>query len=167
MDSNKDSGISNVKRVLIALDYDLSAQKVAEKGYNIARTMKAKVILLHVVADDIYYSNLEYSPVTGFSGFSNSDFTIMANSEGLTKASLYFLEKTKEHLNDDSIRIITEKGEFHEMILNTATELDVDLIIMGSHSRRWLDQILMGSVTEKVLHHTSIPLLIIPTKAER
>jgi nucleotide-binding universal stress UspA family protein len=35
---------------------------------------------------------------------------------------------------------------------------------MGSHSRKWLENIVMGSVTEKVLHHTSIPLFIIPTK---
>jgi len=34
---------------------------------------------------------------------------------------------------------------------------------MGSHSRRWLDEILMGSVTEEVLHHATVPLFIIPT----
>jgi nucleotide-binding universal stress UspA family protein len=35
---------------------------------------------------------------------------------------------------------------------------------MGSHSRRWLEKILMGSVTETVLHKTTIPLFIVPTK---
>jgi nucleotide-binding universal stress UspA family protein len=35
---------------------------------------------------------------------------------------------------------------------------------MGSHSRKWLEKILMGSVTEEVLHKSSIPLFIIPTK---
>jgi nucleotide-binding universal stress UspA family protein len=39
-----------------------------------------------------------------------------------------------------------------------------ELIVMGSHSRKWLDAILMGSVTEKVLHHTVLPLYIVPTK---
>jgi len=42
--------------------------------------------------------------------------------------------------------------------------LHADIIVMGSHSRRWLENIVMGSVTEEVLHHTSIPLFIIPTK---
>ncbi|TFH50172.1 MAG: universal stress protein, partial [Bacteroidia bacterium] len=34
----------------------------------------------------------------------------------------------------------------------------------GSHSRKWLENIVMGSVSEKVLRSTSIPLFIIPTK---
>jgi nucleotide-binding universal stress UspA family protein len=50
------------------------------------------------------------------------------------------------------------------MILKTAGQMQADLIVIGTHSRRWLDQILMGSVTEKVLHNTNVPLFIIPTK---
>jgi nucleotide-binding universal stress UspA family protein len=38
---------------------------------------------------------------------------------------------------------------------------------MGSHSQKWLENIIMGSVTEKVLHHTSIPIFIIPTKQKK
>jgi nucleotide-binding universal stress UspA family protein len=37
---------------------------------------------------------------------------------------------------------------------------------MGSHSRNWLENIVMGSVTEKVLHGTIMPLLVIPTKKQ-
>jgi nucleotide-binding universal stress UspA family protein len=37
---------------------------------------------------------------------------------------------------------------------------------MGSHSRKWLEKIVMGSVTEKVLNQTSIPLFIVPTKKQ-
>lgn len=159
-------GFIPMKKVLIAMDLDPSAQRVAEAGYILAKTMNAEVVLLHVVANDVYYSGLKYSPVTGFSGFSNADFTLMASSQGLLKASVYFLEKTREHLNDPGIRIITDQGYFHEVILSTAKNINADLIVMGSHGRRWLDQILMGSVTEKVLHHTTIPLLIIPVKGE-
>jgi nucleotide-binding universal stress UspA family protein len=45
-----------------------------------------------------------------------------------------------------------------------AKSMTADIIVIGSHSRKWLENIVMGSVTEKVLHHTSIPLFIIPTK---
>lgn len=167
MEQQSEFGFIPIKNVLIALDLDPTARKVAELGYSVARTMNAQVILLHVVEDDVYYSSLEYSPITGFSGFSNSDFTIMANSEGLIQASQYFLDKTREYLQDESIRIISAKGDFPDIILKTAEETNADLIVMGSHSRRWLDQILMGSVTEKVLHHTTIPLLIIPTRGKK
>jgi nucleotide-binding universal stress UspA family protein len=50
------------------------------------------------------------------------------------------------------------------MILEAAKELQADIIVMGSHSRKWLETIVMGSETEKVLHHTTTPLFIIPTK---
>ncbi len=48
-----------------------------------------------------------------------------------------------------------------------AKEQHADIIVMGSHSRRWLENILMGGVTEKVLHHTTIPLFIVPTKPKK
>jgi nucleotide-binding universal stress UspA family protein len=154
-----------VRTVLIALDYDPTALRIAETGYSLARAMNAETVLLHVVADEIYYSSLEYSPITGFSGFSNSDFTLMASSEGLVKASEYFLESTRSHLGDESIRTVIDKGDFADVILKTAKNINADLIVMGSHSRRWLEQVLMGSVTEKVLHNTGIPLYIVPTSS--
>jgi nucleotide-binding universal stress UspA family protein len=57
-----------------------------------------------------------------------------------------------------------EKGECAEVILAAAKRLHTDIIVMGSHSKRWLEQILLGSITEKVLNRTSVPLFIIPTK---
>jgi nucleotide-binding universal stress UspA family protein len=48
-----------------------------------------------------------------------------------------------------------------------ADELHADIIILGSHSRKWLENIIMGSVTEKVLHNTKIPLLIVPTRNKK
>lgn len=153
-----------MQTVLIALDFDPGAKKVAEAGYALAMAMQAQTMLLHVVSDDIYYSSLEYSPVTGFSGFSNTDFTMLAGTEGLIKASESFLESIKKHLSNESIIFRVEKGDFAETILKIASESDAGVIVMGSHGRRWLDHILMGSVTEKVLHHTSIPLYIVPVK---
>ena len=45
-------------------------------------------------------------------------------------------------------------------------EVKADIIVIGSHSRKWLENIVMGSVTEKVLNHTSVPLFIVPTKKQ-
>lgn len=57
-------------KVLIALDYNPSAQKVAEAGFNLAKAMNAQTILLHVTSDATYYSSLNYSPIMGFGAFS-------------------------------------------------------------------------------------------------
>ena len=52
-------------------------------------------------------------------------------------------------------------GDAAESIIETAKILNADIIVMGSHSKKWLEKILMGSVTEKVLHHTTIPLFFL------
>jgi nucleotide-binding universal stress UspA family protein len=62
---------------------------------------------------------------------------------------------------------LVEEGEYADSILKTAKGMHADVIVMGSHSRKWLENIVMGSVTEKVLHHSSIPLFIIPTRKHK
>ena len=153
-----------MKKVLIALDYDPTAQKVAETGFLWADSMNAQVILLHVIADPAYYSSLEYSPITGFAGYMDMSNDHLDSIDGLINASQQYLDKLKAHLGDKKIQTVVKEGDFAESILKTAKEMHADMIIMGSHSRNWLENIVMGSVTEKVLKHTSIPLFIIPVK---
>jgi nucleotide-binding universal stress UspA family protein len=153
-----------MKKVLIALDYDPTAQKVAEVGFSVAKEMNAEVTLLHVLTDPVYYSSMDYSPIMGYTGYLDMDQLQLDSVDGLENASALFLAKTKQHLGDSTIQTLVKEGDFAETILKTAKAIHADMIIMGSHSRKWLENIIMGSVTEKVLHHTSIPLLIIPTK---
>ena len=58
-----------MNRVLIALDYNPTAQKVAELGFSMAKAMNAEVILLHVITDPQFYSSAGYSPIMGFAGY--------------------------------------------------------------------------------------------------
>lgn len=153
-----------MKEVLIALDYDPTAQKVAEVGYSLSKAMKAEVILLHVVANASYYSSIEYSPVTGFASYIDMSPFKLESADWVKNASQQFLDKTKKHLHDDAIKTLVVEGELAEAILKAAKSVKADIVVMGSHSRRWLEEILIGSVTEKVLHSTSIPLFIVPTK---
>lgn len=153
-----------MKRVLIALDYDPTSQKVAEAGYSLAKAMGSEVILLHVITDPVYYSSAGYSPITGFADYDGVGPLQFDNEEGLRNASQHFLGKTKHHLGDETIHTLVKEGDFAESILKAAKDLHADCIVMGSHSRRWLEKVLLGSVTKEVLSHTSIPLFIIPTK---
>lgn len=155
---------NKIPKVLIALDYDPTAQKVAENGYAMAKSMNAEVTLLHVISDLVYYSSEEYSPIMGFNGLQGLVPLPLNNSEALKDATLQYLEKSKHHLVDENITIMAEEGEVAETILKTAKSMHADIIVVGSHSRKWLKNILMGSVTEEVLLKTTIPLFIIPTK---
>jgi nucleotide-binding universal stress UspA family protein len=46
-------------------------------------------------------------------------------------------------------------------ILETAAQQGVDLIVMGSHGRSGLERMVLGSVTQRVLSHTKLPVLVV------
>lgn len=155
-----------MKKILIALDYDPTAERVAEAGFSLAKAMGAQVILLHVISEPAYYSSTAYNPIMGFGGYMDLDQLEPDIDEGLKKASLYFLDKSKQHLGDETIDTQVREGDVPRAILAAAKDLSADIIVMGSHSRRWLENIVMGSITAKVLHHTNVPVFIIPTKKQ-
>jgi len=143
-----------INKVLIALDYDPTAKKVAEVGFAFAKAMNAEVILIHVVVDLIAYSltDLNLGPMQ------------LDTVTEMKDASRQFLQKTKRHLKDENIQMVVKAGDFATCILDTIKEMHIDVVVMGSHSHKWLEQILVGSVTADVLQHTTIPMFIVPTK---
>lgn len=153
-----------MKKILIAMDHASFAQKIAETGYELAKAMKAQTILLHVTSALAYYSSFNYSPIMGFDNLSNPDVVEKDATIELEREALHFLHQSKQALGDETIQTIVEDGEFAETILRVSSELKVDMIVMGTHGRGGLEKMLLGSVAEKVLHRSSIPILIIPFK---
>ena len=147
---------TKMNKVLIALDYDPTAKKVAKSGYSIATAMGAEVILLHVIQDLTVYS-LSYL---------NMGPLQLDSVVELKEASQQFLDKTKLFLGDLTIQTVVKEGDFADSIFQTAKELDVDIIVMGSLSKKWLENIVLGSVSQKVMLQSTIPMFIVPTKKE-
>ena len=145
-----------INKVLIAMDYDETSQKVAEAGFSLATAMNAETILMHVISEQpVYYSAYTYM----------RELRVDVLGD-LKKTTQNFLNKAKKHLGDESINTILKEGEIGDSILNTAREIKADVIVMGSHSRKWLENIILGSEAEKVLKMTTIPLFIVPTKKQ-
>jgi len=145
-----------IKTVMIALDYDETSQKVAETGFSLAKEMNSETVLLHVISESpVYYSSYMYMRELKVDIFSD-----------LKKSTQEFLDKTKKHLGDESIKTVFMEGFIADTILNTANELNADIIVMGSHSRKWLETIILGSAAKDVLNRTTIPLFIVPTRKQ-
>ncbi|MEI7597047.1 MAG: universal stress protein [Bacteroidota bacterium] len=141
------------KKVMIALDYDSNAIKIAEFGYRFAKSIDAEIVLLHINKDFKYY----------FITTVNEGPLVVNSSTAVKETTFKFLEKIKIHLKDADINLLQAEGSVAEMTLKLAKSLFVDVIVIGSHSKSWFENIVMGSETEKVLDKTNIPLLIIPT----
>jgi universal stress protein A len=83
-----------------------------------------------------------------------------------TKAeALKMLEERKHQLEQDleGVKIDTkiEMGDAAEVILETEKALNPDLIVMGSHGRKGISRLLMGSVAEVVFRHATCPVLLV------
>lgn len=159
--------MKTIKRntVLIALDYNPTAQKVAEVGYSLVKAMDAECFLIHILASPIIYTSLNYDPIMGFSGFGSFD-NYQLDSELLSKIALNYLDEVKNHLHDSNINTIVKEGEFAQQIMEAAKINKADIIVMGTHSQQWLEKILVGSTTESIIEISKIPIVIVPTKKE-
>ena len=153
-----------MKKILIALDYNPTAQKVAEIGFALVKAADVEVTLMHVLTNPVYYSSTVYEPIMGFGGYIDTDFLGERISDGLKKSSQDFLNKSKHHLGDINIKTLVVEGDIAESIIETAISMKADLVIVGSHSQQWLEKVLLGSVAEKILHENAFPVLVIPTK---
>ena len=157
-----------MKKILIALEMDATSQRVAETVYILAKTMRAEVNLLHVISNKVYnYSRQELSTIGRNSTDSDPVTSHSENMGNQTIKVQAFLDKSKHFLGDRSIRTVIKEGNFGDEILNTGIELEADLIVMGAHSQSSFENTVLGSVAEKVLLKTSIPILIIPTQKHK
>ena len=59
------------------------------------------------------------------------------------------------------------RGLVHLQIAKLAEQLRASLIVMGTHARRGFDRLLLGSVAEKVIRTSPVPVLVVPPSEER
>lgn len=71
------------------------------------------------------------------------------------------VEGVEEHFENVETKTEVKEGVPYEVILNYAETHDIDLILMGTHGRTGLERYLIGSVTEKVLRMSDVPVLTV------
>ena len=144
--------MSKLRKILAPTDYsDLSCIGLG-RAFEIAHESGAELIVLHVIdmGNDWFRKSKNLGPVR----------TLMAEqTEFLDK---FLREKFGALINLVEVRQKVEVGAAHVNIADLAARETVDLVIMSTHGRTGLEQILLGSVTEKVIAHASCPVLAIP-----
>jgi len=81
-----------------------------------------------------------------------------------TRATEAVEELARSHL-DGAVSTAVEWGRPFRSITEYAMANDIDLIVMGTHGRSGLKRLVLGSVAEKVLRTTSVPILLVPPQA--
>jgi len=138
-------------KILIVANDSPSSLKAVKYGYDLAVQLKSNVALVGVIDQALAEGNID-------AGI----FPEQA-AHGLKQHMETFLHKLeKDHAGGVNTEIFTPEGEVTETILQMATTLDAKLIVAGTHGRKGLNRLLMGSVAEDILRHSNIPVLIVP-----
>ena len=149
-----------MKKVLIAIDYHPVSEKVAEAGYELAKSLNAEVCLLHVL-DDVGFYGTQYPTFMGYDGYSGMGPDIDLAME-MRNIAEEFVEKAKNHLNDERVSTHITEGETAKTILAYAEEWGANVLVMGTHSHSTLEKLLIGTVAEKILEKTKTPVYLVP-----
>jgi nucleotide-binding universal stress UspA family protein len=81
--------------------------------------------------------------------------------ERIKAHSAEMVAEVAEQLSSVETHTVVEVGTPYKVILDYAASHDVDLIVMGTHGRTGLDRYLIGSVTEKVVRMSDVPVLTV------
>ncbi|MFZ1679120.1 MAG: universal stress protein [Saprospiraceae bacterium] len=142
----------NYKKILIAVDSSEYSLNAAQKAMDLAHQIDAIVAAVCVVDASKALGNFDVGLLPGEA--------LLA----LTKEAEQTLDQvSKMYIGNDLTKFMPE-GFPREEILHTAEKWEADLIVMGTHGRTGLRHLLMGSVAEYVLHHSKVPLLIVPLR---
>ncbi|MDA8446912.1 universal stress protein [Paracidovorax valerianellae] len=141
------------KHILLPVDGSPTSMTAVAKAAGLAKAFGSAVTALYVV--DPY-------PFTGV----GADFAYGQSQylSAATKEANEALEGAKKALEEAGVPVTTVIGEghaVHDGILRALETTQADLIVMGSHGRRGLEKLVLGSVTQRVLGVVHVPVLVV------
>ncbi len=135
---------SNV--ILVPVDFEAASTKALATAKDLAARFGVEVVLVHVYQLPVYtYPGLEPTLLPGF----HTEVTAAA----------------QRALNDlaqkENARGVLREGDPSTEILAAAEELGAAMIVMGTHGRTGLSHLFLGSVAEKVVRKSQVPVLTV------
>ncbi|MFA5120891.1 universal stress protein [Zavarzinia sp.] len=141
------------KHILVPIDGSALSASALDQAFALARETKAKVTILTVIEP--------FHMV--WAGIDEAGLTMGEYEEGAREraaATLAAAEAKAKAAGVDCHVLPVEHAEPYRAILDAAADCGCDLIAMASHGRRGLAALLLGSVTVKVLTHSTLPVLV-------
>jgi nucleotide-binding universal stress UspA family protein len=141
-----------IKNILLPTDFSSLSLSAAEYAVDLALKYQAKIHLLHVLE--------KTPPILIIRSLDLSEKKIVKALEDEAKTNL---QKTLEKIKgkgDYQIETAVRKGIDYEEIVNYAEEKKIDILVIATHGRTGVLHTLLGSVAEKVIRYSKIPVLV-------
>ena len=136
------------RRILLPTDGSPPTERALEYAVDLVETYDAELHVLYVLDTTATTGDVETESITG----EYDDI-----SEDIVENVVARVHETGLDRVVDEVR----RGPPPMMILEYADEHDVDLIVMGTHGRTGIDRYLLGSVTEKIVRQSEVPVLTV------
>lgn len=136
------------ERILVPTDGSSGADSALDLAIDLVRTYDAT---LHVV----YVVDLGGLPLD-----EDSDTWLVhqaLESEG--QSTVTAVRERAERAGIEHVETAVLEGAPHRAIIEYVQEHDIDLVVMGTHGRRGVDHVLLGSVTERIIRTAPVPVL--------
>ncbi len=141
-----------IKKILLPTDGSELSTKAIAGAIDLAAKIGAKIVGLTVVEPYSYSSLSEYRPE------SFDDYESRMEKAAIER--LASLETAAKAANVEVQTMVSKSFSPYEAIIDAANKNGCDAIFMASHGRRGLNAVLLGSETQKVLTHSTIPVMV-------
>lgn len=138
-------------KILYPTDFSKPSQKAFAYVQEMALRYNASLHVIHITPNMMIFPvEMPVSP-EAFVAFEDAE-----------KSAKKEMEKLKKKINPKlKVQTLVTQGLADEQILKYAKKNKIDLIVMGSHGRRGIERLLLGSTTESVIRKSRMPVLVI------
>jgi nucleotide-binding universal stress UspA family protein len=141
-----------IRKIVVPVDFSAHSQLAVDFAVNIARKHNAKILFFHAIEQEIYPSAYGYDngPIPGFDR--NLYQIVLKNLREFVAVSV-----------DDSLLedCVVREGPAHREIVDFASEVNADLLVIATHGLTGVEYILLGSTAEKVTRLANCPVLTV------
>ncbi|MCF8030443.1 MAG: universal stress protein [Desulfohalobiaceae bacterium] len=146
--------MAEIRKIICAVDFAEFSPQVADYAGTLAKAFQGEIHVLYIVPTMSQYVGLQVAP----SSIENFVGEIISGAEETMNKFI------QDHFSDVSVQGKVITGYAAEEILRYADEQNMDLLVMGTHGRKGIDRILFGSVAERVVKSSPIPVLTLRPK---
>ncbi len=135
-------------KILVSVDLSYAARPTLEHAEELARVCGSTLRFLHVV---------EPAPITAGVPFPFPTDELVDRARERVEKEVWPLIETAD------ADTVVRRGSVADTVSDEAKSWGADVVVMGSHGKGWIDRILLGSTTERLLNNLPASLLVIPT----
>jgi nucleotide-binding universal stress UspA family protein len=147
----KEETMIKIKKILVSTDFSAHSLAAVEYARVIATKFGAQILLVHVV---------DTVPVPGVTSLDPNNGKLARKME--RKALKELKAFASEHLKGiRNLHLFLCTGPPYDEIVRLATNEGVGLVVISTHGRTGLAHVIIGSVAERVVRHSPIPVLTV------